>query len=439
MTAITSAGIGSGLDVNNIVTQLVAAERGPSDQRLGSAQSKAQTKISALAALRSALANLQTAADALKTSSTGGFAQLKATAAVPDYFSATASSKAVAGSYNVEVLALAAASKRSSDAFASSSAVVGTGDVTIAVGAKSFTVSLASGANTLADLRDKINAATDNSGVGAAIVSDAGGARLLLTSRDTGTANALTVTTSLFGTSEVQPAADAQIKLDGYSYTSSSNTVTGAVDGLTLNLTKAAPGTTTTLNVSLDQAATSTLVQKFVTAYNMAAKFIAGQTAYDPTSNTGGTLLGDSTVLATSQQLRNALSANVADAGTFSSLTQVGITTGADGTLSVDSGKLNDALAKDFGSVQRLFGGASGVATSLSAFTKTLLADDGQLKAKTDGLNSTLKDIAKQQDALNVRIAAYEKRTRAQFTALDTLMSKLNSTSTYLSQQLAKL
>lgn len=439
MTAITSAGLGSGLDVNSIVSQLVAAERAAPDQRLASAQSKAQTKISALGNLKSLLSNLQTVADGLKTGTNSGLGKLTAASANTDFFTAAATAKAVPGNYGIEVDALAVANKRASNVFTSSSAVVGNGDVTIGVGSASFTVTLADGANTLADLRDKINSATNNTGVGAAIVNDSSGSRLLLTSRATGTANALTVTSSLLTTTETQPAADAVIKVDGFSYTSSSNQVTGAIDGLTINVAKAEVGTTTQLNVTLDQSAASSAIQGFVTAYNTSIRYIAAQTAYNPTSKSAGTLLGDATTLSASQQLRNIVGGNIDGAGTYSSLAQIGITTATDGTLTLDAAKLTTALSTDYTSVQKLFGGDNGVGTRLSTLTKGLLDDSGQIKAQTDGLNATLKDISKQQDALDSRISAFELRTRAQFTALDTLLSNLKSTGDYLTQQLAKL
>ncbi|WP_293388470.1 flagellar filament capping protein FliD [Nevskia sp.] len=442
MAAITSAGIGSGLDVANIVSQLVAAERGPADQRISIATTRANTSISALANFRSAMANLQTASNALLPGSNGAassLGKLTATPAKLDFFTASAENKAVAGNYSVEVVSLAAANKRASDLYASSSATVGDGDVTIAVAGKSFTVNLTSPANTLADLRDKINAASDNSGVGAAIVSDGGGARLLLTSRATGTANAVSVSSTIFNTTESQPAADAVVKVDGFTTTSSSNAVTTAVDGLTLNLVKAEPGTSTTLTVGLDQKASEAAVATFVNAYNNVVKFIATQTKFDPVAKTAGILLGDSTVLSATQQLRNVIGGSADSAGVYKTLSAIGITTSADGTLISDTTKFNKATSTDFAAVQRLFAGTDGLATRMSALTKTLLADDGQLQAKTDGLNARLKDLGKQQTAVDVRIQAYEARTRAQFTALDTLMSKLSSTSSYLTQQLAKL
>jgi len=442
MAAITSAGLGSGLDVASIVSQLVAAERGPADQRLSIATTKANTTISALANFRSALSSLQTAAKALLPG-TGGTAsslgKLTATPVTSDYFTATAENKAVPGNYSVEVVSLASASKRASGAYATSSAVIGDGDVTLSAGGKSFTVTLSSPANTLADLRDKINAASDNSGVGASIVSDNGSVRLVLSARSTGTANAVSVTSSLLTTTETQPATDAVVKVDGFTTTSSSNTVTTAVDGLTLNLVKAEVGTKTDLKVALDQKASETAVATFVNAYNNVVKFIAAQTKFDPAAKTAGVLLGDSTVLSATQQLRNVIGGSADSAGAYQTLSAIGITTSSDGTLVSDTTKFNKAVGTDFAAVQRLFAGSDGIATKLAALTKTLLADDGQLQAKTDGLNARLKDIGKQQTAVDTRIAAYEARTRAQFTALDSIMSKMSTTSSYLAQQLARL
>ncbi len=439
MASVTSAGLGSGLDVASIVSQLVAAERAPADQRLASAKSQAKMQISALAAFRSSIANLKTAAEGLKTGANAGIGALTATAASTELFTASAGNEAVAGTYSVEVISLAAASKRASQVFAGENAVVGSGDVEIRVGNAAFTVSLADGANTLADLRSRINAASGNTGVGAAIVSDASGARLLLTSRDTGLAHALTVTSSLITTTEVQAAADASIKLDGFSYSNASNQFSGAVDGISFSLAKAAPGTTTTLTVSLNQSSAVAAVQKFVAAYNSANSFIVSQSRYDSTSKQGGTLLGDSTILGASQRLRGIAGGTVADAGAFATLSQLGIKAGTDGTLTLDSAKLTSALGSDFAAVQKLLGGDNGIATQLVRYTGGLLDSGGQLQGKTEGLNARLASIGKDQAVVDRRIDAYRVRISAQFTSLDSLVSRLKTTSDYLTQQLSRL
>jgi flagellar hook-associated protein 2 len=444
MAAITSAGIGSGLDVSSIVSQLVAAERSGPDQRIMIAQTRAKTTISAMSNFRSLIASFQTAAKGLLAGSGGtpsALAKLAATSGDDKSFTAAAGNKAVAGNYAVEVVSLATASKQSSAVYANSSAVLGNGDVTLTTGGKSFTVTLADGANTLADLRDKINAASTNTGVGATIVNDevGGGVRLVLSSRDTGTANAVSLSSTLLTTTESQPATDAVVKVDGYTTTSSSNAVTTAVDGLTLNLVKAEPGKTNTLTVGLDAKASEQAVATFVNAYNNVVKFINTQTKYDAAADTAGVLLGDAAVRSATQAIRGVIGGSNDDAGTYKTLSALGITTSSDGTLVSDPAKFTKALNTDFASVQRLFSGENGLATRLDAVAKQLLGDDGQIKARTDGLNARMKDLDKQSQALDTRIAAFEARTRAQFTALDSLMAKLGTTSTYLSQQLSNL
>jgi flagellar hook-associated protein 2 len=139
------------------------------------------------------------------------------------------------------------------------------------------------------------------------------------------------------------------------------------------------------------------------------------------------------------QAIRGVIGGSNDDAGTYKTLSALGITTSSDGTLVSDPAKFTKALNTDFASVQRLFSGENGLATRLDAVAKQLLGDDGQIKARTDGLNARMKDLDKQSQALDTRIAAFEARTRAQFTALDSLMAKLGTTSTYLSQQLSNL
>lgn len=444
MASISSAGIGSGLDVASIVSQLVAAERSGPDQRISVATTRAKTTISAIGNFRSLVASLQTAAKGLLPGTAGtpsALAKLSATSSNLEGFTATAGNKAVPGDYAIEVLSLATAGKRSSGIYANSAAVLGNGDVTLSAGGSSFTVTLADGANTLADLRDKINQASNNTGVGATIVNDeaGGGVRLVLSARKTGTTNTVSLSSTLLTTTETQAATDAVIKVDGYTTTSATNAVTTAVDGLTLNLLKAEPGKTSTLSVGVDTKASEQAVATFVNAYNNVIKFINTQTKYDAATDTAGLLLGDAAVRTATQAIRSVVGAANTDAGTYQTLSALGITTSADGTLLSDPAKFQKALSTDFASVQRLFAGDNGLATKLDAVSKQLLGDDGAIKARTDGLNARVKDLGKQQQAVDTRIAAYEARTRAQFTALDTLMSKLGTTSTYLSQQLANL
>ncbi|MDD3764946.1 MAG: flagellar filament capping protein FliD [Nevskiales bacterium] len=438
MASISSAGIGSGLDVNSLVAQLVAAERTPSATRLSTAQSKINVQISAFGSFKGVLSGLKSTLDALK--SDGAVAALKATSSDEAVFTASATADAAPGSYDIEVVSLATASKQVSAAYAGGpTTALGAGDVQISVGANAFTVSLTSGSDSLADLRDAINNAADNTGVTATLVNETNGTRLLLTSNETGTDHAVSVSSSLITLTDKQVPTDAHVRVEGYDVYSQTNSITDAIDGVTLDLQSASPGTTLSLDVAIDSDAASKAIDAFVKAYNNTVQIIGSLTKYDTTTGTAAALTGDSTVRGASQQLRTILGSTVATNDTFTYLSEIGITTETDGTLKLDSAKLSEALATDRSAVAALFSGADGYATRLSDMLEGYVGTDGQIEAKTDGLNDRLDDIKDQQEALDRRMAAVEARYLKQFTALDTLISQMQSTSSYLSQQLASL
>ncbi len=438
MASISSAGIGSGLDVNSLVAQLVAAERTPSATRLSTAQSKINVQISAFGSFKGVLSGLKSTLDALK--SDGAVAALKATSSDEAVFTASATADAAPGSYDIEVVSLATASKQVSAAYAGGpTTALGAGDVQISVGANAFTVSLTSGSDSLADLRDAINNAADNTGVTATLVNETNGTRLLLTSNETGTDHAVSVSSSLITLTDKQVPTDAHVRVEGYDVYSQSNSITDAIDGVTLDLESASPGTTLSLDVAIDSDAASKAIDAFVKAYNNTVQIIGSLTKYDTTTGTAAALTGDSTVRGASQQLRTILGSTVATNDTFTYLSEIGITTETDGTLKLDSAKLSEALATDRSAVAALFSGEDGYATRLSDMLEGYVGTDGQIEAKTDGLSDRLDDIKDQQEALDRRMAAVEARYLKQFTALDTLISQMQSTSSYLSQQLASL
>ena len=436
MASLSSAGIGSGLDVAGLVSQLVAAERQPAATRLATAESKVNLQISALGTFRAVMSGLQTAANDLQSG--GALSKLTASSSKSELFTASAGS-AVAGSYGVEVVALAQAHTLVTSAYASADTVLGNGDVEIATGGQSFTVTLADGANTLADLRNAINAASDNSGVSATLVNETGGTRLLLTATQTGVASEITVTSGVLGFTEKQPALDAHVRIEGYDHYSASNSVSGAIDGLTLNLVKAEPGTIATLGVAVDSKSATTAIEAFVRAYNTTIAAISTLTRYDPLKREGAALAGDALARSTAQELRNIIGSTVGSAGGFSFLSEIGVTTATDGTLKLDSAKLGEALSADRNAVQKLFSGSDGYATRMKDVLERALGSDGRITAKDTALKAQLKGIDTQQEQLDERMARLELRYRAQFSALDTLMAQMSATSNYLTQQLAGL
>ncbi len=437
MASISSAGIGSGLDVSSLVSQLVAAERQNADTRLNSAETRVNTQISALGTFRAVMANLQAAVADLKSG--GALTRLTATSGKAELFGATAGTGAVAGSYSVEVVALAQAHKLVTGTYASADTVLGNGDVQITVGAESFTVSLSDGDNSLAALRDKINADEDNVGVVATLVKDNGSTRLLLSSTSAGTASEITVNSSVVAFTEKQAAQDAHVRVEGYDHYASTNSISGVIDGLTLNLVKAEPGTVTTLDVATDSKSATTAIEAFVRAYNTAIAAVSTLTRYGPVKKEGAALAGDGRVRSAAQELRSIIGSTVSGGGALSYLSEIGITTSTDGTLKLDNTKLSAALSTDRNAVQKLFSGSDGYATRLTGVLERALGSDGRIATKDTALKAQLTSIDKQQEALDERMARMTLRYRLQFSALDTLVSKMNATSTYLTQQLAAL
>ena len=451
MPTISSPGVGSGLDVNSLVTQLVAAEREPIVQRLTRQQNKLDTQVSALASLQGAMSSLQTSLSAIKT--VEAFQTRVAASSNEATFKATATASAATGTYAIEVTSLATAHKLSSNAFVGdATATVGYGTLTIAVGTQTFDVAIDATKNTLAGIRDAINANTNNKGVQATIVQAVDGARIVLTSRNTGVANALKVTTSggdgglsalVYnpGTTtnliEKQPAADAEVKVEGYTVHSASNTVTGAIDGITLNLNSAAPGVVNSLVVSNDTTTSSDRVKKFVKDFNTLASVIATLRKFDPTTRVAGPLLGDAMLRSIESTVRNGVSAAVAGAASGAdSLAAIGIKTAADGTLNIDDTKLTTALSGNFDAVGRLLGGTDGVAARLYSRLDSYLGPTAQLTSRSDSLQGRKRALTNEFDAVDRRMAAIEKRYRTQFSALDGLLASMQTTSAFLTKQL---
>ena len=442
---------GSSIDVNSLVSQLVAAERKPLDDQLARAVTKNTTQISATSALLGALSSFQSALNGLRT--TTAFSGRTTTSTHEDIVTATATATAVPGRYDVEVERLASAQQLSSTAFAGGAAV-GTGSLTLSLGGTSFSVTVGEPGNTLADIRNAINSSTSNPGISASIINAADGAHLVLTSTKTGAANAIQVTqvgtlsaleytpTNQANYAELRPAQDARVVVaNQYTVTSATNVVTGVIDGVSLNLESAADGTTVTVEVGYDKTAAKEKINGFVTAYNTLRGMLTRLGGYDATTQTGGPMLGDSLLSSIDAEIRRTLSTPVEEAGaTVQTLAAIGITTQKDGTLSVDATKLDNAMANDFDGVSRLFGTTgNGVAARLHSQITDRLADGAALDVRNDSLAAENRALQKKKSDIDIRMSIVKQTYMKQFTRLDTLLSSLSATSAYLSQQIDSL
>jgi len=484
MASVSSPGIGSGLDVNGIVTKLVDAEKAPKTKIYDTQEAKLQAKISAYGTLKSSLSSLQGTLSSLQADST--YQSRSTTIGDSSLFSATASTIADIGNHDIEVSQLAQAQSIASPgtvggtnyAYSSTTDVVttGGGTLTFTFGTTTFdpnaspavpysftadsnrnsvSLDIAAGA-TISDVRDTINNA--NIGVSASLVDDGNGYRLVLKSASTGAINGFQVSasdsdgnnTDLNGLSRLafndstqnmeQTAAgqDAQLKIDGLSISRDTNTVDGAIHGVTLNLLKADPGVPTTLAISQSQDAATKAVQGFVKALNDVTSSISTTTTYNTDTGVAGVLLGESSVRTINTQIRHLMSNPVTGSGlgAYRALGDIGISVQKDGSYSVDAKKLSAALAADPTQVQTVI---SKVAGGLDDTITNWLGKDGTVTGTINSLNDQVSTLNDRRTELNKRMATLQSQLLKQYTALDTLVATMKSTSDYLTQQLSSL
>ena len=460
--AISSPGVGSKLDVNSIVTQLMGIESRPLAQ-LNTREISFQAKLSAFGSIRSALSQFQGAMSSLSFASR--FEGATATSSDATAVSASATARAPAGSYAVEVSALAQNQRLVAAGQATTTATIGTGTLTFDFGTISGgsfdaqagqysgaafasagsgvrTVTIASGSGSLGGIRDAINAA--GIGVTASIVNDGGASpfRLVLSSDRTGAANAMKITVdgdaaldSLLGQDPastqnlVQTAAarNAELTINGVAVTKPTNMVSDALEGVTLTLSKTNVGSPATVSVTRDSGKAVAAAETFVKAYNDLDKTLEDLSAYNAGTRTGAVLNGDPAVRSLQNQLRTVFSQPLGGAGSdLRSLSDIGMAFQRDGSLLLDATKMNRVMAANPGRIAGLFAplgrstdslvefvsARSGVSAGSYALDVTQLATRGTGNGTVPagltisaGVNDTL-DLTVDSTAFSVTLAA---------------------------------
>ncbi|HEY7887458.1 MAG TPA: flagellar filament capping protein FliD [Steroidobacteraceae bacterium] len=445
---------GSVINVSSLVSQLVAATRGPQDALISSQTQAVTTQISALGNLKGALATFQSALSALDTPSS--FNAMTAGSGDKSVFTASASSSAQPGTYAVTVSTLASAEQLvSSPVAGGASAVIGTGTLQLTLGGASFTVTIDGTDDTLSGIAARINSASGNPGVTATILTGADGAHLVLGSSLTGAANDLQVTETDGGNAlssltyatgnvgnytQTAAALDASFKIAGVAYTSSSNTVTGALGGVTLNLLGTNSGSPANLTVATDTTTVQGSISGLVGAYNTLVGALSTLDTFDSTTNTAGPMMGSALLEGIRSAIRQTLSSTVnTGSSTYNSLASIGITTKSDGTLSLDATTLSNALATNFSAVSQLFSGSGGVASTLNTQIAADLATGGSIDSHSKTLIKQENSLTQQESNLNTQMSALSASLTEQYSALNSLLSSLQTTSAYLSQAFATL
>lgn len=451
MNTITAS---NSIDVSTIVSQLMSVERQPLTA-LQRRETQLQSKLTAFGRVQSALSTLQDAAARLRSNLTF---QAAAASVSGDAATASASGGAVPGRFAVAVSYLARAQS-------SASAPI-TGDASATVGSGSLRISNAGGTelvnltvaptDTLASIRDRINAA--GSDVRASIVADGGNVRLVLNSRSTGAANGFSVSAdaglSALAFTTTQAARDAQYSVNGLALTSASNTVTDAIAGVTLTLTKApsaaaaAAGETTEAEVAVDPdgASVRTAAETFVNAYNGVMSVVEDLTKFNADTRTAATLNGEGVLRSLRSMVRGIVvdSKTGAAAGELTRLADVGIEIQSDGKLKLTAAKFDAAFTADPSKVARLFtddgsGSAAGFGVRMRDLMASMIDPQGLLAARQEGLRDSVRRLDTQQEQLEARLAQTEKRLITQYSKLDALVSSRQQQSSALANALAGL
>lgn len=447
MATTSSLGVGTGVDLQTMLTKIMAAERAPITA-LDTKIATANTKISVYGTLKSKLDALQSAAETLQFPSR--LAAITANSSDTTVVGASASYTASVGSYSAEVTQLASAQKSFSAAY-SAGTTFGQGTLNFTVGGVAAAPITLNGqaSYTLEEIGTQINNAKN--GVTATVITDSSGKqRMVLTGEKSGAANSFQLASTLTASGSQASLAsfdtttnglmrataqDGKMNLDGIEIASSTNSFSSGVGGLTLTAVKLGSAN---ISVQNDGAKITTAAQNFVESYNAVVSLIKSNTGYNAATKTGQALTGDSAVRSVLGNLGNARTTIPSDlsSATFKSLSELGISIQQSGLLSLDSTKLNKAISTS----------PTEVIKTLSAYGKEfgtsvmeMQNEGGVVANRVNSLNSSVSRFKTSQTSLEHRVSLIEKRYQAQFTALDKYVSAMNVTSSALTQQLAAL
>jgi flagellar hook-associated protein 2 len=420
-----------GIDVNEAVSAAVTAAEAP-EQSWESQMTTLQNQTSALTSLQSDTTNLDNDMQALN-SLTGPLSAVTVSSSNSGVVTASAVSGSATGNNVVVVNSLASTASWSSSAVASATTDLPAESITITpAGGTATTITTGSGVDTLTDLQNAINSA--DLGVNASIITDASGSRLAITSDTSGSAGSFAIASSggSFGFTVGNTGSNASLTVNGISVSSASNTVTGALPGVTLNLQSASPGTEVSLDVAPNTSQASSAINQFVSDYNTLIGAVNSQ--YSDAGSGQGVLADDPTVESLQNTLLQTLDYTASPASgnastTVPNLSTLGITVNKDGTLSVDNGTLTSALQNNFSDVQNFFQGSSlnGFANSLDQqLTNFISPADGaftvDLQSNSTEYTSLQTDISNFQTNI---ITPLQAQLQSEYSAAEIALQQL--------------
>ena len=435
---------GSGIDVTSTVDAILEIDAAP-EETLDAEVSADNAQISSLQSLQSNIAAFQNSLQSL-TDFTGDFAGLSVSSSNNDVVSATAANGTATGTHVITVSKLATTASEYTTDFSSDTTALPTGSFQIQVGSGATTipVSAAAGTDTLSGLANYIN--EQNLGVTASVITDASGTRLALVSQTSGRAGQITLSDDTTGTNgggmgftQAEAGADASLTVDGVPIDSSSNTVQDAIPGVTLTLSGESTNPVT-LQIAPNLSPISTDINNFVSDWNALITAINSDIEYNTSTGTQGALTGDTSVDLVQQQLLAALSSSMPNNNGVVNLQSIGIEMQDDGTLSVNSNTLNDALQNNFAAVQNLFQSVSGVGQALQASLTSLTnPTTGALNVDLNGINNQVTDLNSQISNFQLQLQQTQTQLTSEYDTINTTLEQLPETIAEINSQLNAL
>ena len=465
MTTITNAGVGSGLDLEAIISATLQASNQPKLQKFASRESELSVQLTGIGGIKSVMSKLQDVFEEL--ASPDEFNQRVANVRQPsnaetlgDLVSVRADETATTGAFELNVLQIAKGSRAQTDTsnpanvFTSADEVVtsAAGTLTFTAGSKSFDIDIEAGA-TLEEIRQTIN---NNStfGVSANIINTGSESLLVFESAEAGAGNDLVITNNNAELDRLSTVAnaggpgglvigaqdsaqDAIIEVDGIQISNSSNVFTNAVQGLTITAKRESEASeVANVDVEFDREGVTTKIDEFIAAFNNTIDMIGQQS-----SSVSSPLFGDATIRSIKVQLTNALTTKVEGAGDFETIFDIGLSLNENGKLEKQNvvRSLNEALDTNFSDIGKLFTNTGGLADTFGTILENYVDSSGVLKQRQDILNLQKDDL--EDDRLNhqFRMQQLESSLRQKYASLDTLIASMRSSGDYLMGQLSSL
>ncbi|WP_323900465.1 flagellar filament capping protein FliD [Aeromonas hydrophila] len=461
MPTITSAGAGSGLDLESVIAASVDAKKAQLMQPITTKKTNTQITLSGVGQLKSAIASFVTTLQAMAKDDAFNKRSINITQD-KDKPVLKVESKAGAsnGQYDISVEQLAKTSKFDGTFNSSTTPLITQdGKLTFKAGDKTFDVDVKAG-DSLQSIRKRINNDADNFGLSVNIMNTSDGkSKLMIDSGVSGSGKDLQITGStteltdnlVSKLTKSQSAQDAKIKVDGNELTSATNTFDGTIVGLKLTVLRESDSTTTTdasnnpvktyssnkVEVTTDKAGIKDMVKSFVDGYNALVKksnelgkrnsIVAGKS-----QNDGGALAGDATTRAVINMMNGAITEPSQKSSTYSTIFQMGVKMDNKGVLSIDDTKFSEAIDKNFDQVVAVFGGKDGVAGKLAGQLETYSKTGGLLAKREDTLNSDLREVSRKESDVASQLTKYQETLRARYGSLDTMLAKMNKSASYL-------